>query len=632
MTLSYRSIIPAWVLLITMLLFAQAGCVSNSAQNEKATETSFASAPFGIDTKGERSNPVLEIRGIEGPLLENARAHLSLGRNACDAPPWRIHRHYGQAENDIEKALRALGYYRPVVEKHLAPSCPMVDSGDVATGKTDRGGCKQDCWSARFTVDPGSAVRVAAIEVTVAGEARTEPAFHALQKELPIRQGDILNHARYERIKADILALAADLGYFDGHFTVHELQVDPENLKATIRIVYDSGPRHRFGTLSIRHRALDSDIIERIIDWREGEPFDAKELARIYRDLVDSDYFAMVEVRPRFQRISDRRIPVEINLTPRKRYRFSFGLGMSTDGGPSGSFSVLNRRLNSRAHRWSSDTSVSLVKSTVGAEYRIPLADPRTDWLSFQGGYQREDTDTAKSQGLRLGVRRTRRYFDDWLGTISLDTLREDFEAGSTDDMATMVVAGIGFSNSRYENRMRPRWGHHLSLKLNASHTMLGSDNDFIQGYISGKWVRGMSRGGRVLLRGELGASKVDDFKTLPTSYRFFAGGDKSVRGYGFHELGPKDNRGDVVGGPHIMVGSLEYEHPVAKQWAITTFVDHGNALDNSTNILGSALKTGVGTGVRWFSPFGPAGVDLAFPLGEDDSKFRVHLNMGIDL
>nr|VFK09920.1 MAG: translocation and assembly module TamA [Candidatus Kentron sp. LPFa]VFK26175.1 MAG: translocation and assembly module TamA [Candidatus Kentron sp. LPFa] len=620
----------ASILWIAIILLAQAGCMSNSAPKGKSSEGLFAA--ISSISGGEDTTPELDIEGMDGALLENARAHLSLGKDACDTPLWRIHRHYEQAEKDIGKALRVLGYYEPVVEKRLILPCATGEPGDVAEEGTDQEGCKEDCWSARFTVAPGGAVRVAAIDLTVRGEAREEPAFLALQEELPIREGDILHHARYEQIKADIMALAATLGYVDGRFTVHELRVDPSSLQATIRLVYDSGPRHRFGELTIRHPTLDDDIIQGIVDWREGEPFDSKELTRIYRDLVHSDYFATVEVRPRFRGRGDQRIPVDIDLMPRKRYRFSFGLGMSTDDGPSGSFSAINRRFNTRGHRWSSDTSISLVKSTVGAEYRIPLADPRADWLSFQGGYQRKDTDTARSQSLRLGARRTHRYFDDWLGTVSLDVLREDFEAGATDDIATMVVAGVGFFHGRYEERIRPRWGHRLDLKLNMSQAMFGSDNDFVQGHVSGKWVRGMSWGGRLLLRGELGASWIDDFSTLPTSYRFFAGGDKSVRGYGFHALGPKDGQGDVIGGPHIMVGSLEYEHPVAKEWALTTFVDHGNALDNEANLFGSALKTSVGVGVRWFSPFGPAGVDLAFPLDEDDSTFRVHLNVGIDL
>jgi len=62
----------------------------------------------------------------------------------------------------------------------------------------------------------------------------------------------------------------------------------------------------------------------------------------------------------------------------------------------------------------------------------------------------------------------------------------------------------------------------------------------------------------------------------------------------------------------------------------VTAFVDHGNAMDD--NIFSAAMKTGIGFGIRWFSPFGPAGVDFAFPLDEDASTVRLHLSVGVDL
>nr|VFJ87512.1 MAG: translocation and assembly module TamA [Candidatus Kentron sp. H]VFJ89300.1 MAG: translocation and assembly module TamA [Candidatus Kentron sp. H]VFJ95893.1 MAG: translocation and assembly module TamA [Candidatus Kentron sp. H] len=618
---------PGKILLFALLL--SGATVSPVQADDKGIGDEEASA----NPPAQKENtPEVEIHGIDGALLKNVRAHLSLGREACGTPPWRIRWRYGQADTDIRQALRALGYYGPLVEKHLIPPCSVPDpSGKATPPKTPHEDCKEGCWSARFTIDPGSPVRIETLQVTIRGEAAEDPAFHAPRAALPMGKGDILNHAHYGGIKDDIAALAAGLGYFDGRFTDHELRVDARNLQARIHLAYDSGPRYRFGELQIDHESLDSDFIRRIIGWREGDPFDAQKLVAMHRHLADSGYFASVEVRPRRLASRDRRVPVDVHLTPRKRYRFSFGLGATTDSGPSGSFSVLDRRFNRRGDRWSSDTTISPVKSDITTEYRIPLADPRTDWLSLQGGYQREDTETAESRGLRLGVRHARRYANDWLGILSLDALREDFMTGATDDVSTMVVAGVGFSHGDYDDRIRPRRGHRLDLKLNMSHPMLGSDTGFIQGHASGKWVRGLSWGGRIILRGELGISWVDEFGELPVSYRFFAGGDKSIRGYGFHALGPRDDRDDIIGGSHMVVGSLEYEHPVARDWALAAFVDHGNALDDGADLLGAALKTGVGVGVRWFSPFGPVGVDFGFPLDEDSSTVRLHLKMGID-
>nr|VFJ44190.1 MAG: autotransporter secretion outer membrane protein TamA [Candidatus Kentron sp. DK] len=605
----------------------------------------------------ESPAPELEIQGLEEKeeLLSNVRAHLSLGQEGCDAPPWRVRQRYDQSEADVGRALRALGYYSPKVTKDLFLSCPTLrafgeaeardgvsassarseaGSGEAPTSGISREAapetCKEDCWSARFVIDPGQPTRVSKILVTIRGDAKDDPAFREILDALPIKEGDVLNHAHYDKIKDDIAGLAASLGYFNGRFVTHELRVDADALQADIHLVYDSGPRYRFGELDIHHEGLDEGFVERFIDWDEGAPFDTQRLSSIHRTLVDSGYFSSVEVTPRLNEEDGQQIPVAVDLDPRKRYRFSFGLGATTDGGPSGSFGVLNRRFNRRGHQWSSDTALSLVESGINTEYRIPLADPRTDWLRLQAGYRVEDTDTAESRGLRLGIRHTRRYDNDWLGTVSLDALRENFTTGDTDNAATMVVAGMGFSHGRYDDRIRPRHGHRLDVEFNMSHSLLLSDSSFIQGHASGKWVRGLDWGGRVILRGELGTSWVDEFNELPTSYRFFAGGDKSIRGYGFHELGPVDENGDVIGGPHIMVGSLEYEHPILDHWALTAFVDHGNAMDD--NIFSAAMKTGVGFGVRWFSPFGPAGVDFAFPLDEDASTVRLHLSVGVDL
>jgi translocation and assembly module TamA len=45
------------------------------------------------------------------------------------------------------------------------------------------------------------------------------------------------------------------------------------------------------------------------------------------------------------------------------------------------------------------------------------------------------------------------------------------------------------------------------------------------------------------------GASLVEQITALPTSYRFYAGGINSVRGYGYKELGPKNADGNIEGG-----------------------------------------------------------------------------------
>jgi len=133
---------------------------------------------------------------------------------------------------------------------------------------------------------------------------------------------------------------------------------------------------------------------------------------------------------------------------------------------------------------------------------------------------------------------------------------------------------------------------------------------------------------GRFLSRLEVGTTRIDDFNQLPASLRFFAGGDVSVRGYAYNTLGPTDATGDVIGGRHLLTGSVEYEQHIAGNWAIAAFYDAGNALDDFSD----SLRKGTGLGVRWRLPIGQIRLDAARALSLPERPWRLHLYIGPDL
>ena len=153
------------------------------------------------------------------------------------------------------------------------------------------------------------------------------------------------------------------------------------------------------------------------------------------------------------------------------------------------------------------------------------------------------------------------------------------------------------------------------------------SSTDFVQAYVSYKHLFSIGERGRLSLRSELGATLQREFDELPPSVRFFAGGDNSVRGYGYEQLGPRDADGEVIGGSQLFTASVEYEHEVRGAWSVAGFVDTGDAFDDA-NI---DLRTGVGIGVIWRSPVGPLRAYLAHPLDADRSV-RLHVSFGADL
>ncbi len=84
---------------------------------------------------------------------------------------------------------------------------------------------------------------------------------------------------------------------------------------------------------------------------------------------------------------------------------------------------------------------------------------------------------------------------------------------------------------------------------------------------------------------------------------------------------------GDVVGGRKLLTGSLEADIRIRNNWSLALFVDSGSAFDGNPE-----FSTGVGVGVRWYSPLGPVRLDLAHPLDDPDTNLRIHFSLGPDL
>ncbi|MFZ2171476.1 MAG: BamA/TamA family outer membrane protein, partial [Methylococcaceae bacterium] len=199
---------------------------------------------------------------------------------------------------------------------------------------------------------------------------------------------------------------------------------------------------------------------------------------------------------------------------------------------------------------------------------------------------------------------------------------------GSTRTKTLLLVPGGSWLKSVSNEPLRPTSGYRLKFDVSGSYKNPLSDVSFLQGALSALWIHPLPWNSKFIGRTDLGATLVDQFDKLPPTYRFYAGGINSIRGYDYKELGPKDSEGNVIGGKFLTVLSLEYEKAVFDDWGVAAFIDSGNAY-NPGNIQ---LKTGAGIGVRWYSPFGPVRLDFAIPMNESNSSFQIHFAAGARL
>jgi translocation and assembly module TamA len=343
--------------------------------------------------------------------------------------------------------------------------------------------------------------------------------------------------------------------------------------------------------------------------------------------LADSGYFSGVDVQPGSRDRTAHTVPVIVTLTPRPRSAYSAGVGFATDSGPRLRAGYQRRYVNRRGHGLDSTLLLSPRDSQLSTQYRMPLADPRTEQLTFGAAARREDTTSARSDSLTLQTAVTRRW---GIGrrTVGLDYLVERFDTGSDEATTALLIPSLGWQGSRSDDPLWPRHGWRLDLTLRGALAGLLSDLSFVQARAAGKYVQGVARNQRLIGRLDLGTTWVDGFGQLPASLRFFAGGDQSVRGYKYEKLGPRDSDGDVIGGRHLLVASVEYEWMFAGNFGGALFFDAGNAF-NGTRLN---LERSVGVGFRWCSPVGAVRLDLASAISEPGSPLRLHITVGPDL
>jgi len=294
----------------------------------------------------------------------------------------------------------------------------------------------------------------------------------------------------------------------------------------------------------------------------------------------------------------------------------------------------MNRRwVNSRGHKWVSDAEWSQVRVAASTQYRIPAIRRLPGWYSTELAYADENT-----PGVIGFVRSTSRtgwqgQREPWSASADLILARERTRSQLRIVQGTQRLA-YAETSLQYRPSDDPLWPEQ-SLQLRALLRAGRVDTDFesrrfTQITLGAQWVRAFNDHQRVLLRSDLGTTALSgspEFPDFPTSLRFFAGGDQSIRGYGYREVGPR-TEGEVLGGFHLVTASAEFQHFFNDTWGAAVFADAGDAFNTRQDF---DPKLGVGVGARWRSPVGLVGVDVAHGLDEEaGGGTRLHISFGV--
>jgi translocation and assembly module TamA len=552
----------------------------------------------------------VEITGVDSEIEENIRARLTLVRlgareGLSEAAVRRLH---GRARSEIRDAMRPFGFYRPRIESRL-----------------ERQG---EQWLATLQIDPGDPVLVSEIDVRLFGEGSTDERLLEVIEQHPMRVGRRLRHQEHDRLRNNLQSMAAMRGYFDARFEQRRLEVDVAEATARSILHLQTGPRYSFGAVTIDQDILNEDLVARIVDIPEGDFYNTGALLRAQYRMTDSLYFASAVVERGEPDPDTLTVPINIETLPTRRQRIRTGIGYATDTGVRGSLGVDWRRLNEAGHSAGMLLRLSENLTEFSGRYGIPIGDPLNERLLFRGGLIEEDLADLESRRATLGVSHVTRRGAGWQRTLYTDLLEERTRVpGEPAFEDFLLLPGVALERLVADDIVLTRHGFRLRGDLRGSHRLLGASSDFMRLEAEANVVRSAGDDWRFFMRSAVGIGFIDSFDTLPASQRFFAGGDQSVRGYDFNSLGPQDENGNLIGGRHLIFGSVEAERRVWNRIALAVFVDAGNALD----VFELDLEVSAGAAVNIHTPIGTLRLGAARSTSESRG-WRFHLSIRPDL
>ena len=599
----------------------------------------------------------VDVSGLDDELMaENVRVSLALNDAiGKDLSARRLNYLLREAEAETREALEPFGYYSPtIVIQRSDRSVPegtddpsTAANARTATADADAGGnadARQRgsrSLTVSIRIEPGKPVRVRGWNVGVEGDAGDERSVRAALDGFAPRQGEVLDHSLYEASKSKVSRTLAGHGYFDADFAAHRVEVTRADYAADIDLRWTSGARYALGEATFTQTPktiIRDELLQKLVGWTPGEAYDDAELERLRRSLVALDYFGLVEILPQPENAKDKVVPVQVNLTPAPRSIYTAGVNYGTRSGAGFSLGVERRYLNTRGHKALAQIDYANKRKTATVQYRVPAFAWLDGWYTASLQAADEQTDSLDTRRLEFVASRSGQFNDHLNLVASMHVLRERWSYFTLNRPSLdYQYASFYFPSLRAEyidvdNRLTPRRGAGGTLTLRGGKGGTDGDAAFAQLHASAQWFHGFDADSRLIVRGEAGHTFTDELLALPPSLRYYAGGDRSVRGYGWREIGPRirNSVGDTyaLGAQNVVTASIEYERYFKGPWGAAVFVDSGSAFDGKS----PDMHTGVGIGVRWRSPVGPVRIDIARGLDSPDSPFTLHLNIGADL
>jgi translocation and assembly module TamA len=440
-------------------------------------------------------------------------------------------------------------------------------------------------------------------------------------------------------------------GFAFARVAERRVEVDHAVHRVNVSLDIATGGRMRFGSVEVLGlTTVDESYVRRRVPWKEGDVYDASQLAELRRHLADTHLFETIHVAGAREATAFNEVPVTVTLRESKHRGVGAGVFYSSDEGPGIDVSWEHRNLRGLGDRLYLGGSVSTQEKSGAVRYRLPDFLSTDQNLISELSFSQEDTEAYNAETAALSAALERPLSHtlsiragpsfELLSVESPDVAKKD----GTNDQEAFELFGLPML-LRYDgsdNLLDPSRGLRSALNV-TPYTDAGSGLEFLVNKLTGSAYlpilgqRFAVLASRATVGSTLGASRAE----IPATKRFYAGGGGSVRGYAYQMAGPLESdqdktdealRNDPLGGRSMLEVGTELRLRFGDRFGLVPFIDGGTVFADPVPSFTDRVFWGAGLGFRYFTAIGPLRVDVATPLerrsGVDD-PVQFYLSLG---
>lgn len=468
-----------------------------------------------------------------------------------------------------------------------------------------------------------------------------------LTTALEVEAGDWYSAEEIEKTVDRLTELVGTLGFA---FVEIRPRVNRDRDTKTIDVKYvvNEGPRVYVERIDISGniRTLDK-VIRREFRLVEGDAFNASKLRRSKKRIQNLGFFEKIDIEQIPGSAPDKTV-ITATVEEKPTGQISIGAGFSSSVGVLGDIGLTETNFLGKGQRLSLNLQIAAEASEIDLSFTEPYFLGRELSAGFDIFRKTRDLQDTSSFDLeqigfrlRSGYRITEDLSESWRYTFRQSEISDVASDASTliqaeSGKTTLSEVGHTIAYDKRDQRLKTTKGY--VLKLDTDLAGLGGSLSHARNTATAATYYPLADQWIISLRGKAGYI-VGIGEDVSLSERYFIGGD-DVRGFETSGIGPRDTAtDDALGGEWMYSSSLELTFPTGLPEEIgiggRLFTDVGTSGSlspvNSTTSDETSLRMGIGAGLTWDSPFGPLGLDVAFPvLKEDfDQKEFVRINFG---